>query len=134
MDSNRYHPGTCTATKWGQRYNTYLEPQLYDDVQHQWHLAMDKNWGPWSCCGGAANSPPCTVRPSSSIDTTSNVDSSVAIEKKSKGVGAFIYFYEKGNLVRVVGEQIKCWNLEGGRIAKKKTEGKVWTWLESLKK
>jgi hypothetical protein len=59
--SNRYHPGTCTAIS--QRYGGYLGPQKFDEKNHQWHLAKNKNWGKWSCCRGAANSNPCALRP-----------------------------------------------------------------------
>lgn len=58
--TNRFHPGVCESR--GRRRQDYLTPQHYDDPEHTWHLAKSKNWGPWSCCGGAANSPPCTAR------------------------------------------------------------------------
>eukprot|EP00957_Ditylum_brightwellii_P198825 15155086-Ditylum_brightwellii.AAC.1 len=55
----RYHPGECKATEWGKRYGKNLEPHIFYCHQHQWHLAKDENWGPWSCCGGKANLPGC---------------------------------------------------------------------------
>ena len=58
----RFHPGLCEQTKFGRRHGSYFGPQRYDDPEHDWSLAKSKNWGPWSCCGGEANSPPCTVR------------------------------------------------------------------------
>ena len=82
------------------------------------------NWSEWSCCGKVANSPPCTLRP---IDNTST---STKDEKRSEGVGAFIHFLNNGHNCRVVGDELKCWRLEGGRIAKKRTEGEVWLWLD----
>ena len=60
--TNRYHPGFCTKTQHGRRHTNYLAPQRYDDPEHDWHLSKSKNWGPWSCCGGESNSPPCTAR------------------------------------------------------------------------
>ena len=38
----------------------------------------------------------------------------------------FIKFLADGGIIGVSCEQEKCWVLDSGRIAKKKTEGKVW--------
>ena len=43
-------------------------------------------------------------------------------------VKKFIKFLTHGNIIGVAREQEKCWVLDSGRIAKKKTEGKVWQW------
>ena len=59
---NRFHPGLCEQTPFGRRRRSYCAPQRYDDPEHDWSLAKSKNWGRWSCCGGEANSPPCTAR------------------------------------------------------------------------
>jgi hypothetical protein len=129
--SDRYHPGMCEATDHGKRYGKNLEPQRYDDPKHAWHLAKDKNWGEWSCCAGAANSPPCEARPQALsaeqlILNANNEEMSVGV-----GVGAYIQFLiGSHNLVRVVAEAPKKWVLEGGRIAKKKTEGQSWMWYQ----
>lgn len=53
----------------------------------------------------------------------------------SKGVGAYTQFLINDRpTVRVASEEDKCWRLVGGRVAKKKTEGKFWVWLEQLEK
>ena len=129
---NFHHPGTSTATAWKKRYGNYLEPQKFDDVGHQWHLALDKNWGPWSCCGGAANSPPCTARnlSKSVISDKSHSNSQQSESSHAFGVGAYIHFIEDGNNALVVGDLGKYWKLESGRVAKKRTHGKVWLWLD----
>ena len=96
MSLRRYHPGACTATEWGNRYGKFSEPQRYDDNYHQWHLAKDKNWGNWSCCDGAANSYPCTVRPSpvniksSTSDDKVNLVDSIEGDLKASASGGFV--------------------------------------------
>jgi hypothetical protein len=43
----------------------------------------------------------------------------------------YIKFVARGNVCRVVAEEEKCWRLDdGGRVAKKKTEGEVWIWFQ----
>ena len=46
------------------------------------------------------------------------------------GVGAYIQFVvgTRNSNCLVVGEEKTCWRLEGGRVAKKKTEGTSWMW------
>jgi hypothetical protein len=130
--SNRYHPGMCEATDRGKRYGKNLEPQRYDESNHAWHLAKDENWGEWSCCGRAANSPPCEARPRALPEEQLllNADN----EETSVGVGAYIQFLiGSHNLVRVAAEKPKAWALEGGRIAKKETEGRSWVWYQQYK-
>jgi hypothetical protein len=120
-----YHPGTCTATQWGRRYGKYTEAQRFDDAGHRWSLAKDKNWGPWSCCGNTANSPGCKERV--------NTHSSDANSSIISGVGERIRFLEKGNTVIVTRDEGHIWRLEDGRIAKKRTHGKVWVWMDENK-
>ena len=115
---NRYHSGTCEATSWRKRYGKYQDPQVFDASEHQWHLATDKNWGPWSCCGDVANSVGCCERR----------EGNQKEEKKQCEEKKYIQFIERGNIVGVVSEEAKCWRLDDGRIAKKKTEGTVWKW------
>ena len=65
--SGHWHPGFCEATPLKKRFGKYLEPQQFDDSDHSWNEALDKNWGTWSCCDCAANSPPCQERPSAQV-------------------------------------------------------------------
>lgn len=52
-----------------------------------------------------------------------------------KGVGAYIQFLiNEHNAVLVEDESKNRWKLQGGRTAKKKTEGTSWMWLEDFKK
>jgi len=131
----RYHPGTCEATDWGKRYGKNLEPQNFFGGKHQWHLAKDKNWGPWSCCGGAANSPGCKVQnaPSAAVSHAASaaaISAPVAAADPSMQGMKRIKFLEAGNICQVVADEGHCWRLDNGRIAKKKTEGAVWIWVE----
>ena len=114
LDPSLYHPGKVEATQWGMRYGrNYSGTQIFDDHRHQWHLAKEKNFGPWSCCGKAVNSPGCKVR---------KMSANAAREKK------FIKFLTHGNIVGVAHEEGNCWRLDDDRIAKKRTEGDVWKW------
>lgn len=132
----RYHPGMCTATEWGQRYGKNLDPQYFDDPNHEWHLAKSKNWGSWSCCGGEVASPGCARRPLAVTTTTCRSATAEAAsvpvaEGCVSGVGGRIQFLINERAVAlVVGEDAKTWKLESGRVAKKKTEGTSWVWLE----
>jgi hypothetical protein len=119
------------ATPWRQRYGHYLTAQRYDDQEHAWHDAKDKNWGPWDCCGGAAKSPPCTPRPRVCESPAERMVSSSA----ERGVGSTVRFLNnESNCVLVVAENQKNWILDCGRIAKKKTEGVAWMWLDDWEK
>jgi hypothetical protein len=115
MPQEYFHPGTCEATERGKRYGKNLTPQLWDDPGHQWKLAKDTNWGAWSCCGCIASSRGCQLR--------------VHVPPPSL-VGMKIKFLDTGNVCRVIADLGKNWRLDDGRIAKKKTEGKVWAWVD----
>lgn len=112
----KYHPGECEATEWGKRYGKNLLPQSFDGPGHQWHLAKDKNWGPWSCCNGKVDSPGCQERSKGTL----------ILLNKTKN----IKFLDQGNVEKVVTDVGKCWKLENGRIAKKKNEGMPWIFVE----
>lgn len=53
-----------------------------------------------------------------------------ALAGNLEGDEKYIKFLDKGNISRVVSEEEKCWRLESGRTAKKKTEGLKWTWCD----
>jgi hypothetical protein len=128
----RFHPGQCEATEWGKRYRQNLKPQSFFGHNHDWTMAKDKNWGPWSCCGGAANSPGCQERPIITPKKPSLMQQSSAAPK---GVGAYIQFLiNEHSTVLVEDESKNRWMLQGGRTAKKTTEGTSWMWLEDFKK
>ena len=140
MKKEHYHPGTCEATEWGKRYGKNLTPQSFDGPSHTWHEAKDKNWGPWSCCGVAANSPGCQLRaklpPVLAVpaSNSSNAQTAVSKAEESKntkvGVGAYIQFLvNERSRLQVTGESDKCWILVGHK-AKKIAEGKSWIWLK----
>jgi hypothetical protein len=117
----KYHPGTCEATEWGKRYGKNSTPKLYDDHEHQWEKSSDKNWGPWSCCGDKASSNGCHIRAKLPAPVPTNP---VEGEK-------YLKFLAHGTIIcRVIGDEGKCWRLDNGRIAKKKTEGTAWIWTE----
>ena len=42
-------------------------------------LKKKKNWGPWSCCGGPVNSPPCTMRAASQLSSASGAADDTAL-------------------------------------------------------
>lgn len=109
-----YHPGTCRATKEGRRHGNDSAPQTYDDRAHTWHLANTDNWGPWSCCGGDANTKGCRKR---------------AIRS---GLGAFIKFLldKDAYQARVVGENSNSWLLSTGGTAEKAKHGSAWIWAQ----
>jgi hypothetical protein len=130
MVQDHYHTGTCSATDFGKRYGKNLDPQSFDASEHQWHLAKNKNWGPWNCCGGEASSPGCTRRAAALPKTTGAIASPLERAGNTSGVGGSLKFLNnEGNIALVVDEDAKAWILENGRIAKKKTEGKSWVWL-----
>jgi hypothetical protein len=128
-DPTRYHPGKCEATEWGKRYGKNLDSEVFDSLQHEWNLAKDKNWGPWSCCGNAANSLGCEVRQISSMCTSSTEEEINTAEGKK-----YIKFHNHGEVVGVASEEEKCWRLDNGRVAKKKTKGKAWDWHDGANK
>jgi hypothetical protein len=71
----RCHPGTVEATEFGKRYGKNLSPRTWDgDKRDDWSKSTPKNWGCWSCCGGACNSPPCAEAGSRDETTTLSPD------------------------------------------------------------
>ena len=124
-DHSLFHPGTCEATDFGKRYGQNLEPKCFDDPQHEWHLAQDKNWKPWSCCGKPASSPGCQRRKSPPPSLLRLGSDAVEI-KEAK----YLKFHGQDPKWRVIAEERNCWRLENGRIAKKKTQGITWDWIE----
>jgi len=121
-----YHPGTCSKTAWGRRYGNNITPQRFDDPRHIWRLAKTKNWGPWSCCGCHVNSEGCQIRAVRVLDQPTFTP--------RRGIGAYIQFRLNGcNRVLVAGEDVNCWLLSTGRIAKKETEGSSWVWAHDNK-
>ena len=108
------HLGTCTATQWGRRYGKYTEAQRFDDVGHRWSLAKDKNWGPWSCCGNAANSPGCK-----GVNTHSK-HQAVCKKKnqmtKGAGSGELIYFLGEDTVSLVTGDTMDIEGSQGQEI------------------
>jgi len=138
MQPTKHHPGVVEATEWGKRYGKNLTPQSYFAPGHVWQNAKDKNWGAWSCCGGAASSAPCQLRPPAPLPAAlspetvrTGVDAS---DIPRTGVGAQIQFLIADKLLTtVVDEDDKAWILDSGRVAKKKTEGKSWVWASDVK-
>ena len=123
MKMERYHPGTCEATKWGKRYGKNSLPQRFDAPRHVWHNAKPKNWNPWSCCGRPVNSDGCQERPAIAASVSNAI---------KRGVGAYIQFLiNNKDRVLVSGEDEKCWLLSTGRVAKKATEGTSWVWAKA---
>lgn len=45
----------------------------------------------------------------------------------------FIRFLEDGNIWRVIADEGGCWRLDNGRIAKKRTDGRVWEWVDKIR-
>jgi hypothetical protein len=84
------------ATEWGKRYGQNLTPQSYSTPGHVWHDAKDKNWGVWSCCGGAASSAPCQLRPTAPLPAVPSPETvgtgADASDISRTGVGAQIQF------------------------------------------
>jgi len=134
-----YHPGKCTATAWKQRNGDYAEPQTFDDPSHTWSLAKEKNWGPWSCCGKAANSPGCEKRPARQTLTTHDDTLLVGTTRNNKvkgsGIGESICILEGHPQPHpVVDETEKNWILESGRKVKKISYTKFWFWWKQHKR
>jgi hypothetical protein len=121
MPQEYFHPGTCEATELGKRYGENLTPQLWDDPGHQWNLAKDTNWGAWSCCGCVCEFPGLPV---ASTRSTSIIGRKVWHENKNFGYGKCMLGYSGPR---------KELALDNGRNAKKKTEGKVWAWVDQAK-
>jgi hypothetical protein len=104
----KHHPGECEATEWGKRYyGGNLVPQSFDAPGHQWHLAKDKNWGPWSCCGGKVDSPDCQERSKGAL--------ALLTMNKMKT----IKFLNQGNSEKVVAD---AGNWKMGVLPKRKTK------------
>jgi hypothetical protein len=125
MPQEYFHPGTCEATEFGKRYGKNLTPQLFDNPIHQWNLAEDKNWGAWSCCGHKASSQGCQLRERESVTCSAPPHGSLAAMPVKH-----IKFLAQGHVCQVIADEEKCWRLDNGRVAKKKTEGKVWVWVD----
>lgn len=124
-----FHPGTCEATARGKRYGTNQTPQRFDEPRHVWHRAKTLNWGPWSCCGGAANVQGCQMRVPRAMPTRGV--RAMPTSTASRGVGAYVQFLiNERARVRVAGEAVNCWILSSGRIAKKATHGTSWVWAQ----
>ena len=102
MPQEYFHPGTCDceATELGKRYGKNLTPQLWDI------LVMSGLWPRilivlWLRC----EFPGLPV-----VRTVANSDMGLK-------------FLDMGTIG-------KNWGLDNGWIAKKKTEGKVWAWVD----
>ena len=107
-DPTYYHPGNCEATEWGKCYGNILDSEVFYSLRHEWHLAKDKNRGPWSCCSNAANSLGCKVRQVSSICCGTDEETNTAEGNK------YIKFHTHENIVGVAYEQEEFWRLDDG--------------------
>ena len=122
VDPHLFHPGICEATAFGKRYGKNLESKNFDDPEHQWHLAKEKNWGPWSCCGKPVNARGCQRR-----ETITEPPCASVIPVTDE---CYLQFLDASNVCRVIAEEPKCWRLDNGRVAKKKTQDIKWKWVE----
>merc|ERR1712110_120558 len=66
--------------------------------------------------------------------TEENIDTMISpcqcCKRKSHGVGASIVSLDGERWGRVVGEELNCWRLHTGRVAKKETENYRWVWSQ----
>jgi len=97
-----YHPGTCTAVV-RKKHQLEPKPQTFDEPGNKkWKDKKTRNWGPWSCCGGAVNSKGCQTR------------------VHRRGIGAYIQFLNKEkSRILVIGKTSKVYQLSTGVVAKK---------------
>ena len=114
-DPNRYHPGNARKPN-GANVTESTSLQRSLTLPSISGISQRTRTGDRGAV--AANSLGCEVRQVSSS----------SIEGRK-----YIKFLTHRNVVGVAYEEEKCWRLDGGRVAKKKTEGEVWKWHDGPK-